>query len=61
MNKRIATKIVMDRILPAVAPLVAGGEGLGMYSDREIKAARVFVKHKVVKKVKPVKGWIRPQ
>lgn len=48
MKKRIAVKIVKDRVLPAVAPLIARGEGIGStaacYSDRERLASRIFVR-----------------
>ena len=43
MKKRIAEKIVNGRILPAAAPDVAKGDGW-CYSDRERKAARIFVR-----------------
>lgn len=62
MNKRVAVKIVMDRILPAAAPFVAAGDG-PCYSDRERRAARIFVRRRVVKQVKPIRrnqGWEDP-
>jgi len=46
MKKRIAMKIVMNRVLPSIAPIIAQGGGIGptgaCYSDRERRAARVF-------------------
>jgi hypothetical protein len=48
MKKRIAVKVVKDRVLPSIAPFIAAGGGIGpnsaCYSDRERKASRVYVR-----------------
>lgn len=50
MKKRIAEKMVNGNILPAIAPFVAAGGGIGSnsacYSDRERQACRIFVRRK---------------